>query len=180
MNTHDSRNAVYRLLPAFLLTLAAGLLPVVSQGADDKSLGTFKSWSAMSFSEDKKSVCMMWSQPEKAEGKYKKRGEIFVFVTHRPDDKEMDKVSFETGYDFKQPSEVEVKIGDKKFTLYTDGSTAWSHDSKNDRRMVKAMRAGKDMIVDGVSSRGTSTHDTYSLLGFTAAHNAINKTCPRK
>jgi hypothetical protein len=36
------------------------------------------------------------------------------------------------------------------------------------------------MIVDGVSSRGTSTHDTYSLLGFTAAHNAINKTCPRK
>jgi hypothetical protein len=39
------------------------------------------------------------------------------------------------------------------------------------------MRAGRTMIVKGVSSKDTETTDTYSLLGFTAAHNAINDAC---
>lgn len=145
--------------------------------AADKSLGTFKVWSAMSFTEDDKTVCMMWSQPEKAEGDYTKRGEIFVFVTHRPGDREMNKVSFETGYTFKEESEVRVTIDGEAYTLYTDGSTAWSYDTKDDARMVNAMRAGNTMVMEGTSQRGTKTRDTYSLGGFTAAHNAISKVC---
>ena len=148
--------------------------------AADKPLGTFKHWSAMSFTEDENIVCMMWSQPEKAEGDYKKRGEIFVFVTHRPKDRETNKVSFETGYTFKESSEVRVSIDGQRYTLYTDGSTAWTRDTKDDARMVKAMRAGNTMIMEGTSSRGTDTRDTYSLSGFTAAHNAINKACKIK
>ncbi len=180
MNTLGSVSAGQRA--ARWLFLAIALIssiatPVV---AADKSLGSFKVWSAMSFAEDEKTVCMMWSQPEKAEGEYKKRGEIFVFVTHRPDDKEMNKVSFETGYTFKDPSKVRVTIDGKAYTLYTDGSTAWGYNSKDDSRMVKAMRAGNTMIMEGTSSRGTKTRDTYSLGGFTAAHNAINKACKPK
>ena len=33
------------------------------------------------------------------------------------------------------------------------------------------------MIVDGVSSKGTKTTDTYSLSGFTKARKAIDKAC---
>ena len=33
------------------------------------------------------------------------------------------------------------------------------------------------MIVRGTSARGTLTADTYSLGGFTAGHEAINKAC---
>ena len=36
---------------------------------------------------------------------------------------------------------------------------------------------GSGMIVRGVSSRGTETTDTYSLNGFTRAHNAIGQAC---
>ena len=43
--------------------------------------------------------------------------------------------------------------------------------------MVRAMRVGKKLVIQGVSSRGTKTKDSYSLFGFTAAHNAINKAC---
>ena len=67
-----------------------------------------------------------------------------------------------------------------KAALYTDGSTAWSHNAKDDERMVKAMRAGRKMTMEGTSSRGTDTRDTYSLSGFTAAHNSINKACRSK
>ena len=180
MNTHGSVSAgqgAARWLFLAIALISSIATPVV---AADKSLGSFKVWSAMSFAEDEKTVCMMWSQPEKAEGEYKKRGEIFVFVTHRPDDKEMNKVSFETGYTFKDPSKVRVTIDGKAYTLYTDGSTAWGYNSKDDSRMVKAMRAGNTMIMEGTSSRGTKTRDTYSLGGFTAAHNAINKACKPK
>lgn len=170
------RRAARRLL----LAVAAGLAIATAALAADKPLGTFKDWSAMSFTEDQNTVCMMWSQPEKAEGQYKKRGEVFVFITHRPKDREMNKVSFETGYTFKESSEVRVNIDGQAYTLYTDGSTAWSHDAKDDTRMVKAMRAGRKMTMEGTSSRGTDTRDTYSLSGFTAAHNAINKACKTK
>ena len=180
MNTHGSVSAGQRAARRLVLAIAlisSIATPVV---AADKSLGSFKVWSAMSFAEDEKTVCMMWSQPEKAEGKYKKRSEIFVFVTHRPSDKEMNKVSFETGYTFKDPSKVRVTIDGKAYTLYTDGSTAWSYNSKDDSRMVRAMRAGQTMIMEGSSTHSTPTRDTYSLGGFTAAHNAINKACKPK
>jgi hypothetical protein len=180
MNTYarvlTGRSTALRLL----LAITVGMSVATTTLAADKSLGTFKVWSAMSFAEDDKTVCMMWSQPEKSEGKYKKRGEVFVFVTHRPGDREMNKVSFETGYTFKDPSKVRVTIDGKAYTLYTDGSTAWSYNSKDDSRMVKAMRAGNTMIMEGTSSRDTKTRDTYSLGGFTAAHNTINKACKPK
>lgn len=172
--------AARKAVLALIFALAWSAAPPGVRGAADKPLGTFKSWSAMSFTEDNKIVCMMWSQPEKAEGNYKKRGEIFVFVTHRPGDNEVNKVSFESGYTFKESSDVQVNIDALKFTLYTDGSTAWGRRAKDDNRMVRAMRAGKAMVVEGTSSRGTLTSDTYSLHGFTAAHNAINKACKKK
>ena len=162
---------------ARLAMLAVACLLAPGASAADKTLGTFNVWSAMTFDEENAIVCMMWSQPDKAEGDYTKRGEIFVFVTHRPGNREMNKVSFETGYTFKEDSEVKVTIDGRAYSLYTDGSTAWSRDDKDDRRMVEAMRAGRSMIMEGVSSRGTQTRDTYSLSGFTAAHNAINKAC---
>ncbi|MDX1432989.1 MAG: invasion associated locus B family protein [Gammaproteobacteria bacterium] len=161
---------VVALLGAALITPAAGA---------DQSLGTFASWSSMRFSEGGTPVCMMWSQPEKSEGDYTRRGDVFVFITHRPGDDEMNKVSFETGYTFEESSDVDVDIDGTKFTLYTDKSTAWTLDPGDDTRMVNAMRAGSKMVVKGTSSRGTLTTDTYSLRGFTAAHNAINKACTK-
>ena len=182
MSTHGLNLAGRRAARRLLLTIAVAIGAGVPGAAvaEDKSLGTFKVWSAMSFAEDDKTVCMMWSQPEKAEGNYKKRGEIFVFITHRPGDREMNKVSFETGYTFKESSIVRVTVDGRAFKLYTDGSTAWSYDAKDDSRMVKSMRAGRTMIMEGTSGRGTKTRDTYSLSGFSAAHNSINKACKPK
>lgn len=170
------RHAVDITRSALLAVLLVGLCIAPGQGAD-RSLGTFESWSAISYSEDKRPVCMMWSQPEKSEGDYTRRGDVFVFITHRPGDDEINKVRFETGYTFEKSSEVAVDIDGKKFRLATDNSTAWTMDPGDNALMVSAMRAGDKMVARGTSSRGTLTTDTYSLRGFTAAHNAINKAC---
>lgn len=153
---------------------AALLFGGIAQAAE---LGKFKDWSAQTFKVSGKQVCSLWSAPQKAEGNYTRRGDIFVWVTHRPADKALNRVSFEMGYPFKPNAKLEVRIDNEDFTLLTDGSTAFNIEARTDERMVKAMRAAREMEVNGISRRGTKTRDVYSLLGFTAAHKAISKAC---
>lgn len=158
-----------------ILILAAGL--VLGAPATAKDLGKFNDWNAQSFEVGGNKVCSMWSQPHIDEGKYTRRGDIFVWVTHRPAEKARDRVSFEMGYPIKAGLQLKVRIDKEEYELFTDGSTAWNLDEATDQRMVKAMRAGREMEVRGVSRRGTDTRDVYSLSGFTAAHEAISKAC---
>lgn len=159
-----------------LLALAALAAPAVAQeGIED--LGAFKDWQARSFKEGGKPVCTMYTLPKKSEGDYSNRGEVYVFVTHRPAHQRVDEVSVNIGYSFKKGVPVKVTISGTAHELFSDRGTAWTRDSKADRALVRAMRAGAEMIVEGVSSRGTRTVDLFSLSGFSAAHNAITQSC---
>lgn len=166
------------LLTAANIALLLGLTTML--GVSDvlaRTLGTFHGWTASTFDEGGETVCMMWSQPTESKGNYTRRGDIYAFVTHRPAAKRNNRISVETGYTYKPDSDVTVAIDGQKFKLFTDSSTAWSVDDKDERKMVNAMRAGSTMVIKGVSSRGTATTDSYSLKGFTAAHKAINSAC---
>jgi Invasion associated locus B (IalB) protein len=155
-----------------LLLLAAG--PV--QAGSPEQVGKFGSWMAMKFDEDGHLACYALSEPARKEGNYTRRGNVYVLVTHRPAQKSIGVVSFTAGYDYKPDSSVQVDIDGQGFTLYTQGNTAWAQDA-DDHKIVEAMRVGKTLIVRGTSSRGTDTVDTYSLLGFGKAYQAINDTC---
>lgn len=141
-----------------------------------KVIDTFGDWTAFVEGAKSKRVCYMAGVPKKEEGKYASRGDTFATITHRKAGKSRNVVSIRAGYTYKKDSEVIATIGDKTFTLYTDGGDAWA-ENKVDRALVKAMRSGARMIVKGTSSRGTKTTDTYSLYGFTLAHKAIVKAC---
>ncbi len=161
---------------AFALFLA--LCPLPAAGAAKPGvIDTFKAWTAFAQTEGGKKVCFVGSAPEKAEGKYKKREDPYVLVTHRPAEKSVGVVSVGAGYTYKKGSEVEINIDGQRFTLFTDAGSAWAYDSKADRALVRAMKGGLSMIVAGMSARGTLTTDTYSLSGFTAAYDAVTKAC---
>lgn len=166
------------LLSFLVLSLMFGF--AASAAAADKVLGLYGDWGAQTFTEGKHTGCSMWSQPVKDQGKYKQRGPIYAYVTHRPWEKRLNEVSIATGYTYKKNSTVELRIGSNKFSLFTDGDTAWSRSSKDDKKLVDAMRRGSSMIVVGVSSKGTKTTDTFSLTGFTKAYEAIGKACKVK
>ncbi len=168
--------------PVRVLTPLLFLLCLVTAGGaavaqDIRALGEFDDWRAFTFTENGNKVCYMASEPEKAEGDYTKRGDIYAMVTHRPAQGTEDVVSFVIGYTFKKDSRVTVDIDGQKFTLFTHKDTAWASDSQTDKALVQAMRRGREMVVKGTSSRGTETTDSYSLIGFTAAHRAIDKAC---
>lgn len=161
-----------------MLACLLGLSIVDCATAQQRSLGTFGDWTAMiDASNPKKKLCYIGTTPKKAEGKYTSRGDVHLLVTHRPAEKVTGEVSITTGYDYREGKNVEVDIDGKTFTMFTRGDNAWAYDAAADRAIVAAMKAGRQMIVRGTSTRGTLTTDTYSLTGFSAALAAIDKAC---
>ncbi len=140
-------------------------------------LGTFGDWEA--YRDPREGFCYAGSKPQKEEGRYTQRGDVFVLITHRPKEKSYNVVSFDAGYVFKDGAEASATIGAQSFSLFGQGEQAWTRDGNGDAQLVKAMRAGATMVVKGTSSRGTATTDTYSLTGISAALDAIDKACPR-
>ncbi len=158
-----------------VVSVAAPVPPSQAQGV--KRIGDYGAWSSFQFSEDGKAACYMASQPKKAVGDYKKRGDVYAIVAHRPAEDRRDEVSVVAGYTYKKDSWVEVTIGAKTFQLFTQDDGAWAPDAGTDKKLVQAMRKGRNMMVTGTSARGTLTTDTYSLKGFTKAYLAIATAC---
>lgn len=158
------------------LLLSAAILGAAAAAAADL-IDAFNDWSAFAGTENGMKFCYVGSEPKKEAGDYKQRDEVYMLITHRPADNAFDVVSVTAGYAYKKGSEVTVTIGGESFQLFTDGGLAWAPDAKADKALVAAMRKGASMTVAGTSARGTATTDTYSLAGFTAAHQAASKAC---
>jgi hypothetical protein len=162
-------------LAVLLLSLSGAAL-----AQETTLIGKFRAWSAYSFMEDGEKVCYMASSPSRQEGDYTRRGPVFVLITHRPADGTRNVVNMVAGYTYKEGEPVNVRIGEHNFKLYTEKERAWATDDLTDKALIKAMRGGRSMIVEGVSWRGTKTRDTYSLLGFSRAHKEISRLCKVK
>lgn len=106
-----------------------------------------------------------------------RRGDILFFVTYRPDDNVEGEISYTGGYPFRPDSTVSVEIDDDTFQLFTSGEWAWPANPEDDARLKAAMQSGAEAIVTAVSSRGTTTRDTFSLFGFTAAADEAARRC---
>lgn len=106
-----------------------------------------------------------------------RRGDIGLFVTFRPSAKVEGEISFTGGYPYQPDSTVALQIGNDRFDLFTEGEWAWPASKEEDARIVAAMRRGAEAIVTGLSNKGTTTKDTFSLYGFTAAYEEAAKRC---
>ncbi len=160
----------------FLISICVA--PTLAMAQTPKSLGKFGSWHAYK----KGDVCYMVSLAKKSEGKYSKRGDVYAVVTHRPKIKSKNVLSLHAGYPYGKGGEVKVTVksrkGNKVANLFTEGEVAWCADAKTDDMMADQItKKGSEMVVEGKSSRGTKTKDTYALAGSLKAYNVICKAC---
>jgi hypothetical protein len=167
------RTTTSRALLACLLALSSA--PALAQ--TPQFLGTYRDWNVYAFTEDGEKICYMASEPKKQEGNYTRRDNPAVLVTRRPGPRVVDEVSVQPGYSYLDGSEVEVAIASNKFMLFTRGEHAWTKSEEADEALITAMKKGADMTVRGTSVRNTFSLDTYSLLGFTAAYDAMIDAC---
>ena len=162
-----------------LLIVACGLaVAAPARAQTPEYLGTYRDWNVYRFQDGDQAICYMASEPKKQEGNYTRRGNPAVLVTRRPAPRAVDEVSVQPGYSYQDGSEVEIEVDDnRRFLLFTRGEHAWTKSEEADRSLISAMRGGTDMTVRGTSVKNTYSLDTYSLLGFTAAYEAMVEAC---
>ncbi len=86
-------------------------------------------------------------------------------------------VSVDPGYTYLDGSTVEIEVDRRKFVLFTRGEHAWTPKEQDDQNLINTMKRGVNMTVRGTSSKNTYSLDTFSLLGFTAAYDAMTEAC---
>jgi hypothetical protein len=162
-----------------LTSLSSVMVLPDANAVEPKKIDEKRNWAAYTFKDKNGKVCYIASAPSKQKGKYKKknRGQPYALVTNRQSLKIKGEVNFIAGYNFKKDSSVKVTINKRTFDLFTEEDGAWSSKRSLDAKLVKAMKGGSRMVVVGISSRGTKTTDTYSLLGFTAMKKRIDMAC---
>lgn len=167
---------------------AAALAAAVSTPAmaqENSSVAAFRDWSVFNPSDPRE--CYIVTPPTRSEAKRGgktvevRRGDILMFVTIRPAQGVDKEVSFTGGYPFADDSKIKVDIGGEEFVMAPGSGDsrewAWPPSPADDKTLVDAMRKGVDATVTAVSSRGTTTIDRFSLLGFTAALDKAEELC---
>lgn len=163
-----------------LFVLTVGLLAFGSaaRAQSPQFLGTYRDWNVYKFADQEQTICYIASEPKKQEGNYTRRDPPAVLVTRRSDPQIVDEVSVQPGYSYYEGSEVEVQIDrGRRFMLFTRGEHAWTKSEAEDEALIAAMKRGTNLTVRGNSVKNTYSLDTYSLLGFTAAYEAMIAAC---
>jgi hypothetical protein len=166
----------------FLLASAALLLSAgAATAADPVSLGVFKDWSAFSAGTGDGKSCYAIARPRSSEPAKIKRDPIAFLITDWPSRRAKAEPEVVPGYQFKDGSAATAQVGSDKFSFFTknDGGEggAWVQSAADEARLIAAMRNGQDLIVTGISKRGTMTKDTYSLAGISDAVDKIHAAC---
>ena len=106
----------------------------------------------------------------------KKRGDFYILVYKNIGNPEV-VVQIEAGYEYKIESDIIVNIDNGEYSFYTTKDLPDAAWTKDDKKVVFAMKKGLELIVTAESSRGTITNDKYTLKGFTASYNKLIEDC---
>ncbi|MEM6489717.1 MAG: invasion associated locus B family protein [Pseudomonadota bacterium] len=180
---NDLRHGVMAAALAAALAGLAVVMPLAAAAVSADRVDAKRDWSIFEATIDGQKVCWVVTQPtasaafNNGESVEVRRGDIFLMVAVYPNDQIDSEVMFMAGYPIQAGSKVETKVGDATFTMYPDGENAWLQSKEEDARVVSAFRGGAEAEVRGVSTRGNTTVDTFSLFGFTAALSAARTRC---
>lgn len=166
----------------FAMAAIAGVMAAVPAAADSpQKLGSFKSWAAYTSGSGDAKVCYALSTPTMMEPVRVKRNPAYFLINDWPGRKAKSEPEVVPGYQYKDGSTVTAEVGPDKFEFFTknDGGAgaAWIEQEADEKRLIDAIRRGAEVVVTGVSKRGTMTHDTYSLAGLSEALDKAHEAC---
>jgi len=153
----------------------------VAGGAEPTLIGQFGTWGAYTATPNGKKVCFALAKPasSKTNPANRPRDPAYAFVSTRPAEKVTNEVSIMIGYTLKPGSESTLEVGGGTYAMYTQGDGLWIKNAAEEERMVEAMRKSADVVVKGVSAKGTETIDTFSMKGLAQALDRLAQDCRR-
>ncbi|HEV7636401.1 MAG TPA: invasion associated locus B family protein [Bradyrhizobium sp.] len=153
----------------------------VAGNAEPTLIGQFGTWGAYTATPNGKKVCFALAKPasSKTNPPNRPRDPAYAFVSTRPAEKVTNEVSVMIGYAVKPGSESTLEVGGSSYAMYTQGDGLWIQNAAEEARMVEAMRKSPDVVVKGVSAKGTETTDTFSTKGLAQALDRLAQDCRR-
>jgi invasion protein IalB len=148
--------------------------PAFAQSAT--KIGQHNAWGTYSYVQNNAKVCYVLTVPTDKQPPTLDHGDMFFFVSQKPGQNVSFEPQFIAGYNFKENSKVQVKVGEKAFSMFTRGKSAWMENAAEEPLLIAAMKAGADMRVAATSGRGNPTNYVFSLKGISAALDSI-ATC---
>ena len=140
-----------------------------------KELGKYRDWTAAIYVQSGNRVCYAFTRAKSSRPSLPDRGPVILTLTQRPSSGMS--VAMEIGFTYPSNARVTVDVAEGSSTSIPPGTTPspatagrpWRHSSA----AVTPSRTPPPRTASDVA-------DTFSLLGFTAAHDAILKACPGK
>ena len=150
-------------------------------GADPTLIGQFGTWGAYTATPNGRKVCFALSKPSssKTNPPNRPRDPAYAFVSTRPAERVFNEVSIMIGYALKPGSESSLEVGGAAYAMYTQGDGLWIKNAAEEEQMVSAMRKSAEVVVKGVSAKGTETTDVFSLKGLSQALDRLAQDCKR-
>ena len=160
---------------------AATAAAAAAGGAEPTLIGQFGTWGAYTATPNGKKVCFALAKPSssKTNPPNRPRDPAYAFISTRPAEKVTNEVSIMIGYALKPGSESTLEVGGGTYAMYTQGDGLWIKNAAEEERMVEAMRKAADVVVKGVSAKGTETTDTFSMKGLSQALDRLAQDCRR-
>ncbi len=165
-----------------ILLAAAAILSLSTtfaqaQDGDTQYRGEFRDWHLYVHEAGDDRTCYIASEPTEEEGNFSRRSQPALLVAQFPIEAPNVQVSVQPGYPYKGEDSAEVTIDGEAFDFFTRDEGAWTVSSEIDEEVIDAMKRGRELTVRGTSQKDTFSLDTYSLLGFTAAFEAMSNAC---
>lgn len=153
------------------VALIAASAPALAQSAT--KIQQHDAWGTYSYQAGNGKVCYVLTVPTDKQPTNLDHGDIFFFVSQKPGQNISYEPQFIASYDFQNESKVQVSVGNKSFSMFTRGKSAWMENAAEEPALIAAMRGGAEMKVAAKSGRGNPTNYTFSLKGITAALQSI-------
>ena len=171
----DARGEMRGLLRT--MTAAIFIAAAAAAAAQTKLVDTFNDWYFYSHEGSNERVCFAASAPQSSEPAGVSRDPAYFYISAWPKEGVRTELSVKIGYPFREGSEAKVTIGNETFTMFTHEDRAFVNNPIEELKLLEAMKRGSTMVVEGVTEQGTSTRDTFSLLGVTKAVQTLTSQC---
>lgn len=158
-------------IPAVAAPKSPTPAPAAATAAAPKELGRFKNWIAATYSENGHQICYLFTRAgneDPATG----TGPV-LSVTHRSSGR--NQVAISGGPAYPKDTEMTVQVDQTGLDFYTSGHDAFARDNN---AAAAAFSHGLSAVARAPGPHGAQTTLTFSLEGFTLAHDAADKACP--
>jgi hypothetical protein len=167
---------------AVLGLVACAAAPLAAQDASVGSVDAKRDWAVFRASTEPKE-CWIVTIPAASEASRNgekvtpNRGTVSLSVRFAPGQNVKSEIGFQAGYPIREDTGVSLRVGSSSFEFYSEEDWAWPANAEEDAKVLLALQRGATAIVTATSERGTTTVDTFSLLGFSAAHDSAAAMC---